>query len=97
MPGATDDPELEIPEQRQDKSQQTHLNHSMRQAMRHSEKIIDFANLDDSALLVIRAQMRAKLEHLAPHSIAHAELSARYDLSTQEIDDRARRAWSQAR
>lgn len=57
----------------------------------------DFTRLDDSALLAIRARMRAELERLAPHSVAHAELSARYDLSTQEIDDRARRAWSQAR
>ena len=65
--------------------------------MRDSEENIDFANMDDSALLAIRAQMRAKLEHLAPRSIAHAELSARYDRSTQEIDDRARRAWSEAR
>ena len=62
--------------------------------MRDIEEIIDFAELDDSALLAIRAEMRAELERLAPHSVPHAELSARYDLSTQEIDDRARRAWS---
>lgn len=77
-------------------SQQTYSNHSG-QTMRDREKTIEFANLDDSALLATRARMRAKLERLAPHSIAYAELSARYDLSTQEIDDRARKAWSQAR
>lgn len=57
----------------------------------------DFALLDDSALLTWRKEVRAELERLAPHSPDHAELSARYDLSTQEIDDRARRAWSEAR
>ena len=65
--------------------------------MSDTEEHIDFAELDDSALLATRAQMRARLERLAPHSVAHAELSARYDLSTREIDDRARKAWSQVR
>ena len=54
----------------------------------------DFAVLDDSALLTWRARVRAELERLPPHSPGHAELTARYDLSTQEIDDRARRAWT---
>ena len=54
----------------------------------------DFTRLDDSALLALRAEMRAELERLAPHSLGHAALSARYDRSTAEIDDRARRAWS---
>jgi hypothetical protein len=53
-----------------------------------------FAALDDSALLTWRAKVRAELERLPPHSPGHAELAARYDLSTQEIDDRARRAWT---
>ena len=57
----------------------------------------EFAVLDDSALLTWRARMRAELERLPPHSLSHAELAARYDWSTQEIDDRARRAWSAAR
>jgi hypothetical protein len=57
----------------------------------------EFALLDDSALLTWRAEVRAELERLAPHSPGHAELAARYDLSTQEVDDRARKAWSRAR
>ncbi len=56
-----------------------------------------FAALDDSTLLAWRARARAQLERLPPHSLGHAELAARYDLSTLEIDDRARRAWSRAR
>lgn len=55
---------------------------------------IDFAALDDSALLTWRAKVRAELERLPPHSPGHAELAARYDQSTGEVDDRARRAWA---
>lgn len=54
----------------------------------------ELAALDDSALLTWRAKARAELERLPPHSPGHAELAARYDLSTQEVDDRARTAWS---
>ena len=54
----------------------------------------ELAALDDSALLTWRAKARAELERLPPHSPGHAELAARYDLSTQEVDDRARSAWS---
>ena len=54
----------------------------------------DFAALDDAALLSWREEARAELERLAPHSLGHAELAARYDRSTGEVDDRARRAWS---
>jgi hypothetical protein len=57
----------------------------------------NFAALDDAALLSWRAQARVELERLAPHSVGHAELDARYDLSTREVDDRARRAWSRDR
>lgn len=57
----------------------------------------DLAALDDSALLSWRAEARAELERLAPRSPGHAELAARYDLSTREVDDRARRAWSRDR
>ena len=52
---------------------------------------------DDAALLSWRAKARAELERLAPHSAGHAELAARYDRSTGEVDDRARRAWSRDR
>jgi hypothetical protein len=49
----------------------------------------DFTRLDDSALLAMRAGMRAKLERLPP---GHAALAALYDKTTEEVDDRARRA-----
>ncbi len=54
----------------------------------------DFSRLDDSALLARRAQMRAELERLPPASLNYAVLAALYDRSTEEIDDRARKAWS---
>lgn len=57
----------------------------------------DFTRLDDFALLRARAEMRAELERLPPHSAGHAALSARYDASTEEVNDRARNAWTQAR
>jgi hypothetical protein len=56
----------------------------------------ELAALDDSALLAWRAKARAELERLPPHSPGRAELAARYDLSTREVDARARRAWSAA-
>lgn len=54
----------------------------------------DFAALDDTALLTWRAHMRAELERLSPTSPDHAALAARYDQSTEEVDARAREAWS---
>lgn len=54
----------------------------------------ELAALDDSALLAWRAEVRAELERLPPHSPGHTELAARYDRSTWEIDVRARAAWS---
>jgi hypothetical protein len=56
----------------------------------------DFTLLDDSALLSRRAEMRAQLERLPPASPGYAALSALYDESTEEVDDRARKAWSNA-
>jgi hypothetical protein len=56
----------------------------------------DFTPLDDSALLLARSEMRAELERLPPRSARHAALMRVYDLSTTEIDERARRAWTQA-
>jgi hypothetical protein len=56
----------------------------------------DFARLDDSALLRKRMEMRAELERLPSGSLDYAALLARYDRSTEEINDRARRAWSRA-
>jgi hypothetical protein len=54
----------------------------------------DFTRMDDSALLAVRAEMRAELERLPPASPAHAALTALYDKTTGEVDDRARRAWT---
>jgi hypothetical protein len=54
----------------------------------------DFSQLDDSALISMREQMRGELERLPPRSHDHAELAARYDLTTAEINERARAAWS---
>ena len=54
----------------------------------------DFARLDDSALLSMRAKMRAELERLPPGAPDHAALAARYDKTTEEVDERARRAWT---
>jgi hypothetical protein len=34
------------------------------------------------------------MERVPPRSPGHAELAARYDLTTAEINDRARAAWS---
>lgn len=56
----------------------------------------DFALMDDSALLSWRADTRAELERLGPGSPGHAALTARYDESTGEVNDRAQRAWSRA-
>ncbi len=56
----------------------------------------DFARMDDTALLSWRAQTRAELERLPPGSPGHAALTARYDESTEEVNDRARKAWSTA-
>jgi hypothetical protein len=54
----------------------------------------DLTRLDDSALISMRAEMRAELERLPPASPDHAALAARYDKTTEEVDDRARRAWA---
>jgi hypothetical protein len=56
----------------------------------------DFTLLDDSALISRRAELRVELERLTPGSPGHAELTALYERSTEEIDDRARQAWSRA-
>ena len=53
----------------------------------------DLTRLDDSALLSMRAEMRAELERLPPASPDHAALTALYNKTTEEIDDRARKAW----
>jgi hypothetical protein len=53
----------------------------------------DFSQLDDSALISLREEMLGELERLPPHSCNHAELAARYDLTTVEMNERARAAW----
>jgi hypothetical protein len=64
--------------------------------MHPGENPQDFTRLDDFTLIRVRAEMRAELERLPPHSADHAALTRAYDASTAEIDDRARRAWTQA-
>lgn len=54
----------------------------------------DFSRLDDTTLLAWRAEMRAELERLPPASPGYAALMALYDISTAEVNDRAREAWS---
>jgi hypothetical protein len=54
----------------------------------------DFTQLDDSALLRRRAEMRAELEQLPAASLDYAVLIALYDRSTVEVNERARAAWS---
>jgi hypothetical protein len=54
----------------------------------------NFSQFDDSALISLRQEMRSELERLPPHSVDRAELAARYDLTTMEITERARVAWS---
>jgi|HubBroStandDraft_3_1064219.scaffolds.fasta_scaffold793529_2 hypothetical protein len=56
----------------------------------------DFKELDDSALLSRRAEMRAELERLPTGSQGHAALAALYDRSTEEVNARATKAWAQA-
>lgn len=54
----------------------------------------EFPRLDDSALLNWRAEARAELERLQPASLEHARLAALYDESTEEVNERARKAWA---
>jgi hypothetical protein len=56
----------------------------------------EFARLDDTALLSRRSEMRAELERLPPASPGHVALAALYDRSTEEINERARKAWAEA-
>jgi hypothetical protein len=56
----------------------------------------DFTLLDDSTLLSKRAEMRAQLERLPTGSPDHAALTTLYDRTTEEVNNRARRAWTQS-
>lgn len=62
--------------------------------MQDTEEAINFAAMDDPALLSWRAETRAQLERLPPLSSARSRLTVSYDASTVEIDDRARAAWT---
>jgi hypothetical protein len=57
----------------------------------------DFTKIDDSALLSMRAEMRAELERLPANSTARAALIRVYDASTEEVTERARKAWTRAK
>ena len=62
--------------------------------MNAAEEPSDFTQLDDTALLAAREQMRAELQRLPPHSASHAALTACYDASLDELVERARKAWT---
>jgi hypothetical protein len=62
--------------------------------MTAAEEPLDFTQLDDTALLRAREQMRAELQQLPPHSPGRAALTARYDASLDELVDRAGKAWT---
>lgn len=64
------------------------------QTVQDSEEVIDFSEMDDSALLGKRAEMRAQLERLPPLSPDRARLTFIYDASTVEVNERARAAWT---
>ena len=64
--------------------------------MNTSDQPADFTRFDDTALLAWRAEARDELEQLSPASPDHARLTELYDESTCEVNERARRAWSQA-
>jgi hypothetical protein len=59
-----------------------------------SDQLPDFTKIDDSALLNMRARMREELDQLPENSAARAALIRVYDASTEEVTDRARRAWT---
>ena len=56
----------------------------------------DFTQLDDTALINLRAEMRAALAQLSPRSPDYSDLARAYDASTAEMAERARRAWTRA-
>jgi hypothetical protein len=62
--------------------------------MNPDEEPPDFTQLDDTALLSTREQMRAELQRLPPHSADHTVLAARYEASLDELVERARKAWT---
>jgi hypothetical protein len=64
--------------------------------MNTSDQPVDFAGLDDSALLAWRAKARDEIERLPPASPGYAALAALYDRSTLEVNERATKAWSHA-
>jgi len=63
--------------------------------MQISEDSADFSELDDSALLSRRAELRDQLAGLSPQSPEHVRLTFLYDVSTAEVNERARAAWTQ--
>jgi hypothetical protein len=69
---------------------------SKREGRKPMDDSDDFSQLDDSALLRRRAEMRAELEQIPAASPLHAALTDLYDKSTEEVNGRARKAWSQA-
>jgi hypothetical protein len=57
----------------------------------------DFTQLDDATFISWGAERRAEIQRLPPHSAAHDALSRAYDASTDEVNARARAAWTRGR
>lgn len=62
--------------------------------MKDADEVTNFTAMDDTALLAWRADARARLERLPPRSPGHVRLTFVYDVSTVEVNERARAAWA---
>jgi hypothetical protein len=58
------------------------------------DDLASLIEMDDSALIQWRKEVREKMERLP--AAERAELAAVYDASTSEIEHRARMAWSKS-
>jgi hypothetical protein len=62
--------------------------------MQISEECTDFSEMDDYALFGRRAELRDQLARLSPQSPEYVQLTMLYDVSTAEVNERARAAWA---
>jgi hypothetical protein len=58
--------------------------------------VADVVAMDDPTLIAERGRIRAEIEGLPPRAPQRRQLEMLYDVSSQEIDHRARAAWSAA-